>query len=421
MRILMFGWEFPPHISGGLGTACAGLVQGLAWVGHEVTLLLPRAAHVPAMAQVRFLATEEVSGAALPHLGRRGSPPVPALPDSLYASAYGPGSGTAGLLETGCGQHYSVPACAYAADLFMERVQEYTTAASQLALGREYDVIHCHDWLTVAAGLRAREQSGRPLLLQLHSLESDRNPGCSNPVVRRLEAAGVAAADRIVVVSRYLGRRLQVEYGPCPDKVRVVHNAVRLPIRPKAFSKRSDQGPPQVLFLGRITRQKGPELFLEAAAAVLREYPEVRFVMAGAGDLRPEMMALATTLGIADRVVFPGFLARAAVWRLLAESDIFVLTSHSEPFGIVALEAAANAAALVLCENSGVREVLPEARVVAPPTAAGFAAAILQYLRDPKARAAAVRHQLAAVRACTWERAAAKMSALYVELAETGA
>lgn len=372
MRVLMFGWEFPPHIAGGLGTACYGLTRGLAKLGVEVIFVVPKAYGDE---DERFLRIRNASEVEAPYgtldsedeLWKQltfihiNSNMVPYLSPEEYEERYTEHQKeTQTHTEDIWKQRYNFSG-KYGANL-MEEVARYAMVAAQVAKEMEgqFDVIHAHDWLTYYAGIAAKRVSGKPLVVHMHATEFDRSGENINTVVYNIERTGMAAADRVMAVSN-LTRNIVVErYGIDPGKVVTVHNGVRF---------KTAEGPEEergiddkiVTFLGRITYQKGPDYFVEAAAKVLKRLPNVRFVMAGSGDMLNHVIRRVAKLGIADRFHFTGFLKGDDVQRMFALSDVYIMPSVSEPFGISPLEAMRSNVPVIISKQSGVAEVLKHA------------------------------------------------------------
>ncbi len=428
MRILMLGWELPPAITGGLGIACAGLGRALVRAGHRIVFVMPRRAGRPMSGGMRVI---EVALSVPP--GGIGVYPGGASTDATVGppSVYGPYPGMAlGALSPpsptdpgrGLGAYGPGP---YPAASGRDRIEwvasAFAESAARAAATLDFDLVHCHDWLTIPAGLRVREQSGKPLVVHLHSLETDRNGACPDPAVRGIEAAGVQGADAVVAVSRYSRERILREFAPGPDRVAVVHNGVD----PDTFAPVAGRGaasrPPTALFLGRVTRQKAPETFVRAAARVRRTVPDARFILAGSGDRLEAVRTLAAELGLDEAIEFPGAVPWAEVPNLLSRVDLLAMPSISEPFGIAALEAAASGVAVILSENCGVREVLPDAPTAPPFDACALAERISGILRDPDRRRKVSRANLQAAGNVTWEAAAARLAPIYRSVARAAA
>jgi glycosyltransferase involved in cell wall biosynthesis len=315
MKVLMFGWEFPPHISGGLGTACYGLVKGLVHHNQDIIFVVPKlwgdeeplADFVNASDVVidyrekkfkkiwKNLTYLEVSSFLVPYLG----------PDEFKKYTDYTIHDRTDVDESVFSNKFEFSG-KYGKDL-MKEVSRYALVAAQIAKSKDHDVIHAHDWLAYPAGIAAKEISGKPLVAHIHATEFDRSGESVNKPVYDIERAGMLAADHVVAVS-HLTRKVVIEkYGVHPDKVSVLHNAVL-----DASIIKSDirKNVPEkiVTFLGRITFQKGPEYFVEAAKKVIDRDPNVRFVMAGNGDLLNKMIERVAELGMGTKFHFTGFL-----------------------------------------------------------------------------------------------------------------
>ena len=428
----MFGWEFPPHITGGLGTACAGIVDALARAGHEITLVLPDAVRPRPSPNVTFRRVRVGDAPARPC----------AYDASSYSgvhSAYPAPVRCAGVGAYAPYDHaYRAPYGTVWPGRLAVAVSTFGRQGGGLSPGIPFEVIHCHDWLTFPAGLRAREWSRKPLLLQVHSLESDRNGTRANRYIEALEHEALASADHIVAVSRYLRDRIRAEHGIPDSMITVIPNGApavaRSRARPPARLAMKGSGGAivspgstgrqerrTVLFLGRVTWQKGPGTFVEAAALARQSLPNLRFVVAGDGELLPAIKEHAHGRGIDQLFAFPGFLGREEADRLLETSDVLVMPSWSEPFGLVALEAAAHGLPVVLTARCGVRELLPWAPIVQPGDAQGFADAVVDLLTQPDAYREQALLNMRAAAESSWQRTAAELAAVYTRLVEHNA
>ncbi len=415
MQILMFGWEFPPRISGGLGTACFGMTRALTGLGHEIVFVMPRweGATPPGICEV-------VAASRIPlPTERREAPPAwkgltlraihsrlrPYLNDR-HDHALPTGQSGSGLLNiTG----------AYEDDLISESVR-YGKAAGVIARERRFDIIHAHDWMTVFAGIEARTVSGRPFVLHIHSLEFDRSGENINQDIYDIERHGMEAADQVIAVSHYTKTAIVDRYGLDPAKVSVVHNAVIKNDTLPDDRRRRDPARKIVLFLGRITLQKGPDYFIEAAVRVLKELPEVTFVMAGCGDMMPRMVERVAELGIGGNFHFTGFLTGEEVERLYAVSDLYVMPSVSEPFGITPLEAMRCDVPVIISRQSGVSEILHHALKVDFWNVSEMADKMIAVLRRPVLTADLVERSREALQQIHWEGAAVKIENIYRSL-----
>ena len=245
-------------------------------------------------------------------------------------------------------------------DNLLEEIGNYEAVASVLASALQFDIIHSHDWLTYPAGVFAKQISGKPLVIHVHATDFDRSRGNVNPTVYAIERRGMDEADHIMCVSELTRRTVIEKYGQDPSKVSTVHNAVEPLANPDEFVKH-DRKDKLVTFLGRITMQKGPEYFVEAAARVLAKTDGVRFVMAGSGDMMNKMIDLVAQRGISDKFHFPGFMRGRQVQEVLADSDVYIMPSVSEPFGISPLEAMQVGCPSIISHQSGCAEILSHA------------------------------------------------------------
>jgi glycosyltransferase involved in cell wall biosynthesis len=520
MKVLMLGWEFPPHISGGLGTACFGLVGGLRHHDVDVVFVVPRVFGDEDTTNARLLGTrgwvvsEEPAArsattwapvaAAAPRADRREQEPerpggaaatAPADPEARRGAAaamtealrvlgvdsalrpyLGPDdydervreldgepprraaagrarrAASAGALpllaadalgaepenEAAIGEGEPpvasgaplVPAeeppgpislgvqsrtGRYSRDLFGE-VARYTAVLDDIAGREPHDLVHAHDWMTYPGGVVAARRSGKPLVVHVHSCEYDRSGEGANPRIVEIEQAGMDAADLVVCVSQYTASVVQSRYGVDPRKIRVVHNAVTRREQRLEWHQEKATDDPVVLFLGRVTFQKGPDYFLQAAALVVKEEPSVRFVLGGSGDMLPRMIETAAQIGLARHVFFTGFLTGDDVERMYAMADLYVMPSVSEPFGIAPLEAMALDVPVIVSRQSGVAEILQHALKVDFWDVQQMAEKILAVLRRPALRKTLVEAGREEVARMSWDLRGRLLRNLYQEL-----
>ncbi len=441
MRVLMLGWEFPPHISGGLGTACQGICEGLAASEVEVLFVVPKAfgderaprTKVVGANQVQWIPQSSRDAAlgvqrvrmrlqeeppANPDHPQAADPPkVPLAPQPQrgsflqsvwvdsplrpYATPGAAGSqgatskegqpsgwedlpagsapplpperDTPGWLRwaealAGEAQSQETPqdwvqnqfAGGYGGDLFDE-VARYARVVAHLAAQESFDLVHGHDWMTAPAAIAAARAAQCPLVMHAHALERDRSGQGGDSRVKELERLGLTSADLVVCVSHYTSNIVHHDYGVPRERLRVVHNAVTQKEQQREWHTDRTVSDPIVLFLGRVTMQKGPEYFLEAAAKVVPLRPDVTFVFSGSGDMLPRMIEYSAKLGLAEHVHFTGFLRGKDVERMYSGADVYVMPSVSEPFGIAPLEAMALDVPVILSSQSGVSEVVTHA------------------------------------------------------------
>ena len=423
----MFGWEFPPHIAGGLGTASYGLTRGLAKHGIEVIFVVPKAYGDEDQRFVRVVNASEIETPfgdtreqdvweklTFIHIDSNMVPYVAPEEFDSYAEEYRR-TGRTILDKEGWTERYSFSG-KYGANL-MEEVARYAMVAAQVArdLAGQFDLIHAHDWLTYYAGIAAKRVSGKPLVVHMHATEFDRSGEHVNPQVYEIERAGMTEADRVIAVSN-LTRNIVIEkYGIPASKVVTVHNAVRFSAK-QAQSQERGVNDKIVTFLGRITYQKGPDYFVEAAAKVLRKTRNVRFVMAGSGDMLKHIVRRVAKLGIADRFHFTGFLKGDEVQRMFALSDVYVMPSVSEPFGISPLEAMRSNVPVIISKQSGVAEVLDYAIKVDCWVVDALADAIYGLVEYPALAEMATEKGLGEVTNLKWENAAGEVANVYRSL-----
>ena len=371
----MFGWEFPPHIAGGLGTACYGMTQGLARNDVEVIFVMPKASGDEDQSFVKVVNASDIearycdasvegsedimSKISFIHIDSNMVPYISPEEWATYRESY-ERTGKKFWERKGDSwtQRYTFSG-KYGANI-MEEVARYAVVAAEVArqLEGQFDVIHAHDWLTYFAGVAAKQVSGKPLVVHMHATSFDRSSSDNiDTRVYEIERQGMAAADMVIAVSNLTRNIVINKYNIEPEKVVAVHNAVQ-------FAENDNPVPERgvddkiVTFLGRITFQKGPDYFIEAAAKVLKRVPNVRFVMAGSGDMMNHCIRRAAQLGIADRFHFTGFLKGDDVQKMFQLSDVYIMPSVSEPFGISPLEAMRSNVPTIISHQSGVAEVL---------------------------------------------------------------
>ena len=379
----MLGWEYPPSITGGLGVHCFELVSNLASLGVEVDLYLPkqRASISSPHKNVRLI---ELGGATV-RIGAYGNA-LSTPRDSNYPSDI-----------IGTTDEF--------ARLSLSAVRES---------GIHYDLVHCHDWLTIPAGLMVRDFLGKPLVLTIHSTEFDRNPVPWNWIAD-IESLGVRSANRTIAVSGRTQQHLMEKYGADAGKVRVIHNG----IDSEKYVHRQEGSMHKeklVLFLGRLSHQKGPEQFLRAAKRVLDHERKARFLVIGDGPLLPRLLSLSIELGISDRVSFWGFVPENEKRHIYSHCDAYVMPSVSEPFGITALEAMASGTPCILSKTSGVTEVAKNCLLVDFWDVDEMASQLLALLRYPPMSRVMSQRQIVEVRTLGWRHTAEKTLRVYNEV-----
>ncbi len=424
MRVLMFGWEFPPHIAGGLGTACYGIVKGLAENGVQTIFVMPSAsgdedgsvATIINASDVPVVSTSSsvddfVNMVKFMKVGTNMIPYVD--PEQFHEMVEAEKRLREESTEKHVGEKFRFSG-KYGSNL-MEEVARYAMVGGTIAMEHkdEFDLIHAHDWLTYLAGIAAKELTGKPLVVHVHATSFDR--GTEDMIDTRvfdIEKRGMEAADKVIAVSDLTRNIVINKYGISPDKVVTVHNAVDFSGRENLQVERGLKDK-VVTFLGRITFQKGPEYFIEAAAKVLKRTDHVHFVMAGSGDMMNRCIRHAARLGISDRFHFTGFLRGTDVQKMFALSDVYIMPSVSEPFGISPLEAMRSNVPSIISNQSGAAEVLKYAFKVDFWDVDAMADDIYALLKYPALADFAAKEGYEEVNRLKWNHAAAKMKKVY--------
>lgn len=393
MNVLMFGWEFPPFNSGGLGVACFGLSKALAEQDVSVYFVLPKKLDIKVDFATLLFADNNPA-----------SPADPLIHGYITAEKY---RETAGLYPR------------YGNGL-IDEVIHYAILSRELVKKLNFDIIHAHDWLSFLAGIEAKKLSGKPLIVHVHATEYDRSGGGNiNPTVYSIEKLGMEKADEVVAVSSFTKRMLIEKYGINPEKITVVHNGLE-PLLKDDKAAHSDlldgykqKGYKIVLFVGRLTLQKGPDYFIKTAKKVLEYNPKVLFVMAGAGDMERQIIAQSIEYGISDNVIFTGFLRGEELERLYKAADLFVFPSVSEPFGLAPLESIANGTPVLISRQAGVGEVLTHALRADFWDVDDMTDKILSALEHPALLTTLSQNSLTEIQDKSWKGVAQKMIGVY--------
>jgi glycosyltransferase involved in cell wall biosynthesis len=461
MKVFMLGWEFPPHISGGLGTACFGLTKALDGKGVEISFVLPQPVGPGASpSHVEFRSPTSLSATPTPtpapdadaqanmpgqlpseirdQFGHMKYFPL-TTPDSGYATAEGyhemvqellseaartgisdmdelmrlvaerkPDAGRSDGFFVGMGENYD-------GDL-MDKVYRYSRLAVELARREDFDVVHAHDWMTYPAGQAVAAVTGKPLVVHVHSTEFDRSGENVNQRVYDIERSGMHAASKVVCVSYLTQNIVMARYGVPAAKTAVVYNATEADDADTEALRPIRQNEKIVLFLGRVTMQKGPEYFLMAARKVVDKFPNVRFVMAGSGDMATQCIRLCADLRLGGHVTFTGFLRGDDVRKIFSMADLYVMPSVSEPFGIAPLEALSHNVPVIISKQSGVSEVLTHVLKVDFWDIDEMANKILAVLRHPPLQRTLRQHGQFELRKLNWSDAAEKVNEVYKDV-----
>jgi glycogen synthase len=416
MKTFMLGWEFPPYISGGLGTACYGLAKAMDKLGIKVTFVLPRGTGNP-VGSVRTIGVndslthsqfEEFTNISF-RVVSSNLRPYASVGTHVQAN-YDVGKALLELADV----NMKLGTDNYAGDI-LTAVSKYAEKAMIIAGADEFDVIHAHDWMTYLAGIAVSRKSHKPLVVHVHSTEFDRSGEHVNQAVYDIERKGMHAASKIIAVSKLTKDTIVKRYGVPAEKVEVVYNAVEhngdgvchIPAEKKDKI---------VLFLGRITMQKGPEYFLAAAKKVLQVVDNVKFVMAGSGDMMPKIVELAASMGMGNKVLFTGFLSGEDVNRAFKMADLYVMPSVSEPFGISSLEAMNRNVPVIMSKQSGIAEVVTHALKVDFWDIDEMANKMIAVLKRPQLKAALSKNGYHESNRFNWENSAAKVKNIYEEV-----
>ncbi len=361
----MFGWEFPPNISGGLGTACYGIIKGLSeYDDVHVNFVIPKShGNEPSSGNLQLISADKVmigqkefaeikwENVSLIQVQSELSPYL--TPETFTEEIT---SKSHKINQTSGGYKISFSG-KYGPNLFDE-INNYAFVAQTIAKENDFDLIHAHDWLTFPAAVAAKKISGKPLVVHIHSTDFDRSGGAINPDIYAIEKQGMDEADHIIVVSNKIKDRLTGQYHIAPDKITTIYNGIDNDTKEAQDAKHKQQKDKVVTFLGRITVQKGPEYFVDVARMVIARMKNVHFVMAGNGELRDKIIELSARYGISDKFHFTGFLNGPEVNEMLSRSDLFIMPSVSEPFGIVPLEAMKANVPVIISLQSGVSELI---------------------------------------------------------------
>lgn len=459
MRVLMFGWEFPPEISGGLGTACFGMTKALTAENVEVIFVAPRLSGSEERIGAELMSASDVDLPLPVHKQKRvkvlrrkedivyrereprivaehssqhvtkvlvDSPLDPYTQPSVTHKTWPVESWNYALQQqspltekiTRMVEHeetiktYRYPFKGGYGENLVEEVAEYARAAEEIARRFQHDVIHVHDWMTFRAGIAAKKVSRKPLIIHVHATEFDRSGSLYGPVYD-IEKEGLDAADHVVTVSKWTREILIDRYGVSAGKISVIHNGIFRSTTPGKEAPVT--GSHVVTFLGRITHQKGPAYFVEAARKVAEQFPEVHFIVAGSGDLLPQTIERVAQLRLSQKFHFTGFLNREYIERIWSISSVYVMPSVSEPFGITPLEAIQAGVPVIISNQSGVAEVMPDALKVDFWDVEALADAICSVLNYKSLSTMLSRRGDRQIDKLSWSRVAQKLKTLYNE------
>lgn len=427
MKVLMFGWEFPPHISGGLGTACYGMTKALsAFPEMDLTFVVPKTWGNEPAEGMKLIGANEIDLIASKIKVEKFKTPytylsvqsgmLPYIDPSKYKKAQQHAQQQIAKAEKQDPFETVRFTGTYHTDLMTE-IHNFSVVAEHIAGQHQFDVIHAHDWLTFPAGIKAKNVSGKPLVVHVHATDYDRSGGSANPEVFTIEKAGMEAADQIIAVSNHTKQIIVDKYSIDEAKITTVHNGVE-PFRfnAKKYTPKIDKGRKTVTFLGRVTTQKGPQFFVDVAQKILARMTNVDFVMAGSGDLLESMKKRVNDLKLKPNFMFPGFLNCNEVRNTLKSSDVFIMPSVSEPFGICPLEAMYCRVPVIISKQSGVSEVIKHAIKVDFWDTDAMADAVYGILNRPVLNKILTKRGKNEVRKINWKTNALKVIHVYNQL-----
>ncbi len=417
-KVLMFGWELPPYNSGGLGVACFELAQSLTGKKTKITFVLPRRQNI-SIPFMKLAFADKLSKKRIDKNDKYknidfvtiDSPLQPYLNEKSYLEMIEKHGETISQSEF---------ESRYGDDL-IDEVYRYGEAAAEVALKEDFNVIHAHDWLSYPAGIKAKRVSHKPLITHVHALEFDRSHEAGiNKQICAIEKAGLEAADKIIAVSAYTKQRIMQFYNIPGDKIEVVHNGINVSKKPNnklTIKSIKEGGKKMVLFVGRITYQKGVDYLIEAAYKALKYYPKAIFMIVGSGDMTYQIIEQAAYFGISDKVFFPGFLRGEELEKIYQSADLYVMPSVSEPFGLVALEALSNKVPVIVSKQSGAAEVIRHSLKVNFWDTDDLANKIVSVLKNDSLRNSLSKYGHKEIFKCTWDSAADKCIKVYNQLA----
>ncbi len=396
--VFMIGWEFPPHNSGGLGVACQGLTRGLATIGQPVVFALPQVLQGGgSIHKVQYAHDDQHQ--------------MEMILVNSHLQPYWRQSKTAAKQKLSDTVVYDM----------VEESRRYGNVVAEVA--KDYPnspLLHAHDWMSIPAGIKAKEKTGKPLIVQIHSTEFDRSGGGEpNQAIAEVEWQGLTKADKIIAVSAYTKRLIIEKYSIPAENIEVVHNGIDP--NPDYHAKpllQFLQGKPLVLFVGRLTIQKGPEYFLAVAKKVIEKQRDTIFVLAGQGDMYQSLLVSSAFQGLSSSVLFAGFLRGKEKMNLYQRADVFVMPSVSEPFGIAALEAALAKTPVIVSKNSGVIEVLPHAYPIDFWDVNEMSQTVLDLIAKPELREQRAQQVRQEAEALQWTKMAHRVQSIYHKLLE---
>ena len=399
ITILKLGWEFPPNSWGGLGNACYGLVKGLIHNGIKVKLVLPNK-------QKSFLNDCKIIHApAIKHNIEKKYSKETSIKKKIYNTLY--------------------------TNLF-KRVSHYTTSCRNISDVENFDIIHAHDWMTFKAAIKIKKSKNKPLIVHVHSTEVDRQ-GINNikKEIYNIEKNGMEIADKIIAVSNFTKKRIIKYYKISPKKIEVIHNAITLKrsgcnkkeidkiknlIKKQSEKINTNKKKFKVLFLGRLTAQKGPGYFIDTAHKILQSKNNVEFIVVGDGDMKNKIIKKATKLGISKNIIFTGYLQGCQIDSIYKLADVYVMPSVCEPFGLAPLESMKNGTPVILSKDAGVCEIIKNCLKVNYWNINQMAKKVIQLLESPLLHKKLSINGKKEIKKISWNKTAQKCKVLYKQI-----
>lgn len=389
--VLTFGWEFPPFHHGGLGIACHGIVEGLLKNGYKVIMVLPgQIDSFDKNLEVISLNQDMLEVKRL----------------NLLLKPY----------QTA--QEYIENKAELHGETLFDEVFRYALMSKKLIKNKKFDIIHAHDWMTFRAAAEVKKATNKPFVAHVHSTELDRaNEKHINRQIFELEKFGMKAADKIIAVSQYTKNKIVDFYDIPSKKIEVVYNAAPIWAAAKLEEQKPILGKDKlVLFVGRLTFQKGPEYFIEAAKRILEFRKDVSFVIVGCGDLQTKLVDLVAEYGLLNKILFTGLLRGQKLRQIYERADLFIMPSVSEPFGLTALEAIQHNTPVIISKQSGASEVLKHALKVDYWDVESMAAHIQAVLDSPNSSMEEVKKMAEDLNLLSWKESSLACIRLYESL-----
>lgn len=403
IRVLTFGWELSPVMSGGLGVVCRDLTDALVSKGLNVTFVVPKLPYAILDTGFTLVNANDINLDSIS---------IKKLAIDANLSPYYEDI----QLSTYSNKKFVTDADLYGKNL-MQEVERYGLSAAKLANTVPHDIIHAHDWMTGIAAMKAKAVSKKPIVFHVHSTEYDRTANNPHPLILDYERNALLAADKIIAISEYTKKIIVEKYSINAAKIQVVYNAINTEETESDTSiTKQTTNNKTVLFLARLSMQKGADYLLKAAQMVLKKRKNVKFIIVGKGPMLPELIDLSFELGISNNVIFAGSLDHSKVDRAYKDADLFVMPSVSEPFGLTCLEAIKNGTPVLISKQSGASEVIKNALKVDFWDVEAMASKILSVLEHDSLASSLQTNGYYDLRKLTWSSQADKVITVYQQL-----